>query len=390
MTYIREFINTYHQYIQQEWDSASGLPCLPLPLIDSQATTILLGSPQEAPTSPGWTAASHVSLDSGAIANDRWFALERELITETQGTLPIVFRPNLQLLNKDTPNTQSPMVPVNEPVLVELIMSNPLAVSLMITDVQLVFTFKASGDQEMAGDPQVKHSMFKGFNLPAGAQEKVRLELYPACTGQILITGVQYKLSLTPDLVAAPPPGSTAVPVVIEGQQAIEVKGPRLNSTAAEKCNVVYASDKRLEITVVPPLARLSVIFNNLPHILSCGELHSADVAITNTGPCAISKLLLAISDPNHIYLSTTESALEDKHVLTLNESESVESRVTKRVQPVTLQDGMLKPGDTIRGKLWLHAPSLPGAFDVELLFYLETQNMTGKGRCVVSYGFHI
>lgn len=381
MTYIREFINTYHQYIQQEWDSASGLPCLPLPLIDSQVTTILLGSPQEAPTSPGWTAASHVSLDSGAIANDRWFALERELVTETQGTLPIVFRPNLQLLNKDTPNTQSPMVPVNEPVLVELIMSNPLAVSLMITDVQLVFTFKASGDQEMASDPQVKHSMFKGFNLPAGAQEKVRLELYPACTGQILITGVQYKLSLTPDLVAAPPPGSTAVPVVIEGQQAIEVKGPRLNSTAAEKCNVVYASDKRLEITVVPPLARLSVIFNNLPHILSCGELHSADVAITNTGPCAISKLLLAISDPNHIYLSTTESALEDKHVLTLNESESVESRVTKRVQPVTLQDGVLKPGDTIRGKLWLHAPSLPGAFDVELLFYLETQNTTGKGR---------
>ncbi|XP_042232153.1 trafficking protein particle complex subunit 8-like isoform X3 [Homarus americanus] len=376
MTYVREFFNTFHQYIQQEWDSSTGVPCLPLPLIDSQETRVLLGAPQDPPTNCEWTAASHVSLDSDEISKDRWFALERELFVKRCSSM--VFRPNLQLLTSDTPNTQSPVVPVNEPVVVEVLMKNPLAVSLMISDVRLVFTFEPSSNQEIVGAP-VQDTIYPGCNLPAGAQEKVRLELHPQCTGKLLIKGVIYKLCLTPDMTSGVPPGSTTTPVIIEGQQNIEVKGPRLNTTSVEKCSVVYANDKRLEITVMPPMSRLSVIFHDIPQILSCGELCSTDVMITNIGPCPVSKLKLAVSDPNHVYLDIQEAPLPGVHICVLSDSETKDGKITSRTETLALPNGVLNPGDVIKAKLWLHAPMSPGAFDVELLFWYDTLNSPGK-----------
>lgn len=377
--YVREFINTFHQYIQQEWDSSTSLPCLPLPLIDSQSTSVLLGAPQDPPTSSEWTCASYVSLDSDMTNNERWYSLERNLVETSHGS-SLVFRPNLQLLNCDTPNTQSPIVPVNEPVLVEILMKNPLAVSLMISDVRLVFSFEPAKHVE-ANDAPVKDFLYSGFNLPAGAEEKVRLELHPQCTGKLLIKGVIYKLCLTPDITSGHPPGSTSSPVIIEGQQLIEVKGPRLNNTSAEKCSVIYACDKRLEITVVPPMSRINVTFHDIPQILSCGELCSIDVLITNIGPAPVSKLLLAVSDPNHVYLDIEETLLPAKPICVLSDLETADSKIANWTTTVALPNGVLNSGDVIQPKLWLHAPMTPGAFDVELLFYYETLNSPGRSQ---------
>ncbi|XP_071516837.1 trafficking protein particle complex subunit 8 isoform X2 [Panulirus ornatus] len=378
MTYVREFINTFHQYVQQEWDSSTGLPCLPLPLIDSQGTRVLLGAPQDPPTNCEWTAASHVSLDTDSSINDRWFALERELVGASHVST-MVFRPNLQLLTSDTPNTQSPVVPVNEPVLVEVVMNNPLAVSLTISHVRLFFTFEPTSNLG-ASDTPVLDSSCSEFTLAAGAQERVRLELNPVCIGKLLIKGITYKLSLTPDINSGTHSGSATV-VIIEGQQIIEVKGPRLNNTSTEKCSVVYASDKRLEITVVPPMSRLSVTFHDLPQILSCGELCCRDALITNIGPCPINVLKLAVSDPNHVYMEIKEVPLSSENIIALSESETVDGKITCRTETLTLQNGVLNPGETIQAKLWLHAPMSPGAFDVELLFYYETPSSSGKSR---------
>ncbi|XP_045613313.1 trafficking protein particle complex subunit 8 [Procambarus clarkii] len=379
MTYVREFVNTFHQYVQQEWDPSTGLPCLPLPLINSQATRVLLGAPQDSSRSLEWTPASHVSLDSDLTNNERWFSLERNLLETSQGS-SLVFRPNLQLLSSDTPNTQSPVVPVNEPVLVEVLMENPLEVSLMISDIRLVFTFVPENNVDV-NDAPVKDFLYSGFNLPAGAQEKVRLELHPQCIGKLLIKGVVYKLCLTPDMTSAPPPGSSSSPVIIEGQQFVEVKGPRLNNTSAEKCSVVYACDKRLEITVVPPMSRLNVSFHDIPQILSCGELCSTDVLITNVGPCPVSKLMLAVSDPNHVYLDTNETGLPAKHICVLSDFETADSKITNWTAELTLPNGLLNSGDVLNAKLCLHAPMTPGAFDVELLFYYETLNSPGRSK---------
>lgn len=382
MTYVREFINTFHQYVQQDWDPSTGLPYLPLPVIDSQSTRVLLGAAQDAPTSQEWTPASHVSLDSPPAINKRWFALEKELVEAAYGTSFMTFRPNLQLLNSETPNTQSPVVPSNEPATIEILMTNPLAVSLDIADVRLVFTFMSGGEDGKDSSQAVHHSPHAGFTLPAGAQELVRLELLPREVGKIIIQGVQYKLSLTPD----PNTGTTSTasataPVVVEGQQGIEVRGPRLNSTTAEKCGVAYAKDSRLDITVLPPLSRLAVTFQGIPQIMSCGEMCSTEAFITNVGPCSMSKLCLAVSDPNHVYMETHSPLVPEKNVCVLSDSQSVDSRISSRVETLTLPDSELKPGDSIRAKLWLHAPLAPGAFEVELLFFYETSHQPGKNK---------
>ncbi|KAK4309286.1 hypothetical protein Pmani_019075 [Petrolisthes manimaculis] len=382
ITYVREFINTFHQYVQQDWEPSMGLPYLPLPMIDSQATRVLLGAAQDKPTSPEWTPASHVSLDSPPAINKRWFALEKELVTGASGTGLKTFRPNLQLLTSETPNTQSPVVPSNEPVTLEVLMTNPLAVSLDIADVKLVFTFMSEGEDGDDSSSAVYHSPHAGFTLPAGAQELVRLELLPKLVGKILIQGVQYKLSLTPDpSTGAASTSSATAPVVVEGQQGIKVQGPRLNSTTAEKCGAVYAKDNRLDISVLPPLSRLSVTFHGIPQIMSCGEMCSTEAIITNVGPCSVSKLCLAVSDPNHVYMETHSTLVPEKSVCVLSDSQSVDSRINSRVETLTLPDNELKPGESIRAKLWLHAPLAPGAFEVELLFYYDTSHQTGKNK---------
>lgn len=380
MTYIREFINAFHHYVQQEWDSSTGLPHLPLPLIDSQATKVLLAAPQDPPINSEWTGASHVSLDTSSSCNERWFALEQELVVPQNPPTFMPFQPNLQLLTNNTPNTHTPFVPVNDPVLIEIIMNNPLALSLMISDIRLVYTFEPSGDEESKGDT-IQHSVYSGFNIPAGGQERVRLELYPFCIGKLLVKGVTYKLSLTPDMTSGPPSGSATTPVIIEGQQLFEIKGQRLNTTSAEKCNVVYANDKRLEITVVPPMTRLSVTFHNIPQILSCGELCSVETVITNIGPFPVNKLKLAVSDPNNVFLEIAEVSLPRKHICVLSATESADSKITSRTETLSLPNGILNAGDHIKAKLWLHAPVMPGAFDVELLFYYESSNSPGKSK---------
>lgn len=379
ITYIREFINIFHQFTEQEWNSSHDPPCLPLPLIESQATRVLLGSPQDPPTSSEWIAASHLSLDVAPSNNARWFALERDLLEQSHSLSAMKFKPNLQLLTSDTPNTESPVVPVNEPVVVEILMINPLSVSLMISDVRLVFTFEPASGEE-SNDVSVKHSTHAGCTLVAGSQEPIKLELVPATPGRILVKGVRYKFSLPPD-TSVPPSGSSSAPVIIEGQQMIEVRGPRLNTTQTEKYSAVYASDKRLDITVLPPMARLSVSFSEIPHIMSCGELCSTDAVITNIGPRPISKLKLAVSDPNHVYMEINDTSLPKKHVCVLNESETSDSKITNRVSSLLSNGVTVNPGESIKAKLWLHAPLAPGAFDVELLFYYETSDLTGKKK---------
>ncbi|KAG0708057.1 Trafficking protein particle complex subunit 8 [Chionoecetes opilio] len=161
----------------------------------------------------------------------------------------------------------------------------------------------------------------------------------------------------------------------------IEVKGPRLNNTNTEKFGAVYASDKRLDITVLPPMSRLSVSFHDIPQIMSCGEVCSTDAVITNIGPCPISKLKLAVSDPSHVYMETKAASLPKKHVCVLSEEETADSKIINRITLLTLENGSLNSGESIQAKLWLHAPLSPGAFDVELLFYYESTGLVGKKK---------
>ncbi|CAL4116832.1 unnamed protein product, partial [Meganyctiphanes norvegica] len=376
LTYVREFINTYHQYISQEWESSQGLPSLPLPVIEQSLTRVMVGSPQEPTGDDSWTVASHVSFDDNTTTNKRWYRLEEELLqfatTKNPSGYPVAFKPSLQLLTSDTPNTVNPLVPVNEPVNVQVVVSNPLDVSLMMSDVSLLFDFEpqnqSSPDTEQ--ESLVSYSTLPGFNLPAGAQELVRIELLPKCKGKLTIKGLVYKICLTPDATAPLPQGHTIT--TIQGQQSLSVRGPRLNSTQHERCNVVYAQDNRLQITVTDSMPLLSMRLKDVPPILSSGELCSCDIVITNRGHSPINKLLMGTSDPNHVYFTVESSDIPSKHFNVLSKEAAWDSAITGRVQEIPLYGGVLQGGAALQGKLWLHAPLAPGPFNVELLFFYE------------------
>lgn len=382
LTYVREFINTYHQYISQEWDSAEGLPSLPLPVIDQLLTRVMVGAAQEPTGDDSWTVASHVSFEDDTKTNKKWYKLEEELVQfvvlKNPSGYPVVFKPSLQLLTSDTPNTVTPQVPVDEPVAVQVVVSNPLAVSLMLSDVSLLYDFEPKNDSQE--ESLVSCSTLPGFNLPAGAEELVRIELVPKCKGKLTIKGLVYSICLTPDATAPLPAGHTIT--TIQGQQSLSVHGPRLNNTHQEKCNIVYAQDNRLQITVTESMPLLSMRLKDVPPVLSSGELCSCDIVITNTGHNPINKLLMATSDPNHVYFTVESSDIPSKHFNVLSKEASWDSAITGRVQDIPLYGGELKGGAALQGKLWLHAPLAPGAFNIELLFYYEpTQQAQGKKR---------
>lgn len=49
--------------------------------------------------------------------------------------------------------------------------------------------------------------------------------------------------------------------IKVSGTQMLETHGPRLNNTAMEKASVVYAPDKRLVLSVQPPMPKIKVRF---------------------------------------------------------------------------------------------------------------------------------
>ncbi|XP_076064729.1 trafficking protein particle complex subunit 8 homolog l(3)76BDm [Oratosquilla oratoria] len=372
--YIREYIYAFQQYLQQEWDASTGLPYLPLPIIRQEKTQVLIGDIGTKSTNDDLVQASNVSFDDGtgeASDNTLWFALERKLVRAAQGVSPIVFRPQLQLLTDKTPNLTSPVVPVGESVWCQLIAENPLSVGITVSDVRLQYTFSSSGGGEE--ESSVVCEPHAGCAIEPHATEKLQLQLVPMAEGKVQITGLVYKLHVTPDATTKNTETPASAPVAIEGQQSIEVQGPRLNNTSAEKCGVVYAQDQRLCITVVPKMPKLNVKFDNIPQVLKCGQLHAVGVEITNSGPIALNKLLLGVNDPNHVYFENKTIKLSSDYVVELKGETAADAEVKSNVS--VIQNCVMEPGHSIRGVLWLHAPVMPGAFNVKLLFYCEVDS---------------
>lgn len=90
--------------------------------------------------------------------------------------------------------------------------------------------------------------------------------LIPCQAGQLCITGVKYRLSSVAingpieEKFSTPPLTNSAMSAVsILGRLELEVKGPRLNNTKAEKTSVIHGKDNRLKLDVVPAMPLLEV-----------------------------------------------------------------------------------------------------------------------------------
>jgi len=86
--------------------------------------------------------------------------------------------------------------------------------------------------------------------------------LTPHRRGELHIHSLAFRLGSAANSLLLPDPATAAAdtaPTTIAGFVTLEVQGPRLNNTKAERTGVLYTADRRLSPLVTDPLPKLEV-----------------------------------------------------------------------------------------------------------------------------------
>ncbi|XP_033625745.1 trafficking protein particle complex subunit 8-like [Asterias rubens] len=348
--FFKDYLSVFKQLVtmqSQEGNVQTTFSQLPLPVINKPSTRVLLTNPRKTILPDNHIFATSVTFDRifDPTEREEWQDLEEMavMVATGQRNLPAGYRPNLQLLHGKTDNSVSPLVVVGEAVTVELVLENPLKVSLTISDLMLRWKFtpvdyehvnKENPEQQPAVvsneadilnekrnqlDEVVSTESIHEIVLAGSEYKPVHLSVTPHQTGELHILGVAYSLSAqqlltTKDEITTTDFGNRENPdspqkdsksisrgvgvISVQGGQDLDIQGPRLNGTKVERCSVMYGPDRRLDPVVVPPMPLLEVIFNSFPSTLLCGEVCSSVVEFTNKGFSPLQKLLVSSNHP--------------------------------------------------------------------------------------------
>ncbi|XP_018603460.2 trafficking protein particle complex subunit 8 isoform X3 [Scleropages formosus] len=426
--FLREYLYVYKNVSQAS--AEASLPQLPLPCIQSSATRVFFGHDRRLAEGEK-QAASHVSLDQeyDRELSQQWRELEEQVVAiVNRGVLPVTFQPTQYCLNSQTDNMRFPLAVVEEPIIVEVVFRNPLKVSLVLTDLSLLWKFAlkeftlphgSEASEIVSNEKDVQTSSQKDlitteviseFCMNPEETKVARLKLLPHQTGELHIRGVVYNLG------AAPSPGDDGTKVegsvfsdgmFVRGRQDLEIQGPRLNSTKEEKTSVRHGPDRRLDPIITPPMPLLEVFFINFPTALLCGEIRKAYVEFANVSKVPLTGLRVVSKRPEFFTFGSHTSALTPlspgasencsayKTVVTGSSSSSSSAVATTLVSPldfgaggngsqpgvvdIPLPDSVLQPGASIQLPMWLRGPDREGVHEINFLFYYESTEKTSK-----------
>nr|XP_054772074.1 trafficking protein particle complex subunit 8-like [Lytechinus pictus] len=458
VAFLKEYLCIYKQLLttqSQDGQCVMPLPQLPLPFIKKSATRILLASPIRPQYTDSRIAATSVTF--GRIFDraemEDWCNMEEAVATlaSKRKSLPSWFQYHPQLLHSGTDNSTSPLGIVGEPMTIELVLENPLKVPIILTNITLLWKFLPvnyeGGNQEnpeqqspvLSNEADVRddgiesvENVVKVESIPevvlaANDYKLLYLGLTPLQTGELHITGVAYSLSAQPSTNQITEP-STNQEVIdgrlgvkrpvslgssvaqVQGMQDLDIQGPRLNVTKAERIGVVYGPDRRLDPVIAPPMPLLEVTFSSMPTNLMCGEISQINVEISNKGTCPLHKLH-TISDRPEIFSfgghshgfpsnssssqsltssSSNSSSLSQsggRTVPLLDSGECVRHEIeagqcnVNNVTEIVLPEGRLVPDASLSVPLWIRGPDESGLHDVRMLFYYETTEENTKIR---------
>nr|XP_015195016.1 PREDICTED: trafficking protein particle complex subunit 8 isoform X1 [Lepisosteus oculatus] len=429
--FLREYLYVYKSVSQLSPEGA--LPQLPLPCIQSSATRVFFGHDRRLAEGEK-QAATHVSLDQefDRDLSQQWKELEEQVVSiVNRGTVPVNFQPTQYCLNSQTDNLRFPLAVVEEPMIVEVVFRNPLKVPLVLTDLSLLWKFhpkdfcrpqngeaveavtnekdahmKATFKTDLIGTEVISE-----FYMGHEETKVARLKLFPHQTGELHILGVVYNLGTVPaadgtDVFSGVQMegnlGSAGMSV--RGQQALEIQGPRLNSTKEEKTSVKHGPDRRLDPIVAPPMPLLEVFFINFPTGLLCGEIRKAYVEFVNVSKVPLTGLKVVSKHPEFFTFGSHTASLTPlsptasencsayKTVVT---GSPLGTAVTSLVSPadfgvgcenpclgvvdIPLPDSVLLPGNSIQLPMWLRGPDKEGVHEINFLFYYESTEKTSK-----------
>ncbi|XP_046999759.1 trafficking protein particle complex subunit 8 isoform X1 [Schistocerca americana] len=373
--FLREYLTIQQQLMAEERNVSDNLTVLPLPVVDNDSIKVLLGSLTSTPSSEAAIVyATGVKFEDDQSDNRRWTKLEETLVNEAQGTLPMIFRPTLQLFSNETVNTSKPIAIVREPIYVRIILKNPLHIPLPLLNVHLLWNFK-NGKSEISNESskstknvEIETQCIDAVVVKPDSDEEVILSVIPKCVGELNITGVAYHLTNTA-IQQLPEQTTNNAPsiITIPGKQVFRVRCPRAKITKDKGSQEV--NDKRLEINVVTSAPCLQVSFQNMSSQMLCGEMQNVSIRFKNIGSAPLSNLYLASSVPELI--SCAGYPVCDTGQGTIPE-----------VIKISLPGGQLAPGQKHMESMWLRAPDYRGITNLEIMFYYENNNT----KCIPRY----
>ncbi|XP_071958347.1 trafficking protein particle complex subunit 8-like isoform X2 [Antedon mediterranea] len=430
--FLREYLFVFQQQMtiaaQEGKPLEPNLPQLPLPIINKVATKVLLANAEQPTLPDNKIAATSVSFDQlyDSAENDKWFELEEMVVKVANKSALSTLRPSQKLLHSRTNNSQRPVAVIREPITVELVLTNPLKVPLMLCDLSLLWRFTPLDYEKVNNETpekpptvisnenicmnianeMIRSQIIPEFELKANEIKAVQLSLTPESTGELSIMGIVYSLSAplqssstvppstnmeitdSPSLKHSKKTGSSTVSV--RGRQDVDVQGPRLNGTLMEKRIMTYGPDRRLDPIIAPPMPLLEACFADFPYSLLCGEIGQTILEVSNKGDYSLHKLYIASKQPQcFAFRSPNNTDIQSGplyRTIPLGDREDVDEHVVNVqnlscVVEVPLPNGLLKPGCSASIPMWIRGPEKAGIHDVDILFYYESTEENFKLR---------
>ncbi|XP_014330677.1 trafficking protein particle complex subunit 8 [Xiphophorus maculatus] len=418
--FLREYLYVVKSVLGE---NESCLPHLPLPHIHSSATRVYFGHERRLAEGEK-QAATHVSLDQeyDQDLSVLWCQLEEQLAASAnRGILPSNFQPTQCCLNSQTNNLHHPLAVIAEPIIVEVTFRNPLKVSLLLSNLSLLWKFSTGtplGGKESTSE-QIAEEMITNEDNSAGEKEEIvteiikefylgseetktaRLKLLPHRTGQLNIVGVIYNLTSSHfgEASSNTEGQQTLDSMIIRGRQDLKIQGPRLNLTKEDKMQVRYGTDRRLEPIITPPMPLMEVFFLQFPTALLCGEIRKAYVEFCNVSAVALCGLRVASTHPDFFTFGSQSTAPFTPPSPRSAENCSAYVTFPNPLQPgsmssetlvsapacsqpsgvteIPIHGSTLQPGQSVQLPLWLRGPDQEGVHEINFLFYYEN---TEKG----------
>ncbi|XP_015778661.1 PREDICTED: trafficking protein particle complex subunit 8-like [Acropora digitifera] len=442
-SYLREFLFVFKQLCdmkQKDKSQVNDLPVLPLPVIQQESTRVIpcyqhsmlqskhqnerlldgsvgttnnffnqsLPLNNQIAKNSNWTS---IGLCSFADKFDpkvsrHWIQLEEETHESVSGVpLPPSFRPHVPCLSSKTDNSSRPHCVVKETVGVEVFLKNPLKIPLNLTNLLLLWKFTPKdqatsvSNEVSPRDDVVKTEVITNFDINGSETKAAHFALIPCQAGQLCITGVKYRLSSVAingpieEKFSTPPLTNSAMSAVsILGRLELEVKGPRLNNTKAEKTSVIHGNDNRLKLDVVPAMPLLEVSFSGFPSNLLCNEVVQTVAEFTNCSDCCLEKLYITTPNPEFFTFGGISSSSEPNGKATGDFPKcKLSASDIRRVSEVPLPGNRLAPGYSTKLPVWIQGRKKAGKSIREVLFYyLSSENTSPKSYRVLQHAFEM
>lgn len=326
-----------------------------MPILDTKTIKLLMG-PRDPVATPGKIPASGIKLtyQETLVKEQTWIKLEEMLVQEAMGSLPVVFKPAVNLYTAENLPNLTPTAIINEPVQVSVKVRNPLHIVLNLKNIYLLWQFEADAGKfsneikKNDGDAYVKTHLIKTAILQATATQELILAVTPVSTGILKLNGICYCLIST---------GTTQSELMqVKGRQKFDTKSLLLTEIA---------------IKILPPAPCLQVHFTEIQSDVLCNEIQKVTVDLRNVSTEPLQNVFFATSVPHLI--SACEFQLEKDFEYTPIESAAIREKLARKnhVVSVLLPDDQLATHKT-SFNLWLKAPNENGPAVIDLLIYYE------------------